>query len=43
MAYLKSNEAAKAEKDCDEALKLNSLHLKSLLRRSAAKRRLGNY
>jgi len=40
MAYLKLREFLKAEADCSEALKLNDKHVKSLVRRGTARRRL---
>jgi len=40
MAYLKLREFLKAEDDCTNALKLNEKHVKSLVRRGQARRRL---
>ena len=43
MAYLKLREYIKAEDDCNNALKLNEKHVKSLVRRGQAKRRLEKF
>jgi tetratricopeptide (TPR) repeat protein len=40
MAYLKLQEYAKAEADCNTALLINHLHAKSLYRRGLARKKL---
>jgi len=40
MAYLKLREYLKAEEDCTQALLLNEKHVKSLVRRGQARRKL---
>lgn len=43
MTYLKLREYLKAEEDCNSALKLNEKHVKSLVRRGNARKRLEKY